>query len=105
MRDGYTYHLFSSNKRNDYAVLVEGTDEPALRYAALLAISLQNIKQYHDEKFDKANFIKNVVLDNHPARRYLCQGARAAFRNGRVPRGAAHPRLPSGADHFRLRRS
>ena len=64
VRDGYTYHLFSSNKRNDYAVLVEGTDEPALRYAALLAISLQNIKQYHDEKFDKANFIKNVVLDN-----------------------------------------
>ena len=63
VRDGYTYHLFSSNKRNDYAVLVEGTDEPALRYAALLAISLQNIKQYHDEKFDKANFIKNVVLD------------------------------------------
>ena len=64
VRDGYTYHLFSSNKRNDYAVLVEGTDEPALRYAALLAISLQNIKQYHDEQFDKTNFIKNVVLDN-----------------------------------------
>ncbi|MEG0910862.1 MAG: helix-turn-helix domain-containing protein [Ruthenibacterium sp.] len=64
VRDGYTYHLFSSNKRNDYAVFVEGTDEPAARYAALLAISLQNIKQYHDEKFDKANFIKNVVLDN-----------------------------------------
>ena len=30
----------------------------------MLAISLQSIKQYHDEKFDKANFIKNVVLDN-----------------------------------------
>ena len=64
VRDGYTYHMFSSNKRNDYAVFVEGTDEPAARYASLLAISLQSIKQYHDEKFDKANFIKNVVLDN-----------------------------------------
>ena len=62
VRDGFTYHLFTANKRNDYAVLVEGTDEAAGRYAALLAISLQNIKQYHDEKFDKANFIKNVVL-------------------------------------------
>ncbi len=30
----------------------------------MLAISLQSIKQYHDEKFDKTNFIKNVVLDN-----------------------------------------
>ena len=30
----------------------------------LITVALQNIKQYHDEKFDKANFIKNVVLDN-----------------------------------------
>ena len=39
-------------------------DETASQFAAVLAISLQSIKQYHDEKFDKANFIKNVVLDN-----------------------------------------
>ena len=62
--EGYTYHQFTSNKHNDYAVFVEGTDEQASRFAALVAISLQNIKQYHDEKFDKINFIKNVVLDN-----------------------------------------
>ena len=61
---GYTYKLFSTNKHNDYAVFVEGGDDQALRYAALLSISLQNIKQYYDEKYDKANFIKNVVLDN-----------------------------------------
>ena len=30
----------------------------------MLSISLQSIKQYHDEKFDKTNFIKNVMLDN-----------------------------------------
>lgn len=64
MRDGCAYHLFSANRRNDYAVFVEGVDEIATRYAALLAISMQNIKQYHDEKFDKVNFVKNVVLDN-----------------------------------------
>jgi len=43
---------------------VEGADETAGQFAALLSISLQSIKQYHDEKFDKSNFIKNVVLDN-----------------------------------------
>ena len=64
VKDGYTYHQFSSSKHNDYAVCVEGTDEAAGQFASLLAISLQSIKQYHDEKFDKANFIKNVVLDN-----------------------------------------
>ena len=64
VKDGCSYHQFSSNKHNDYAVYVEGTDETAAQFASLLAISLQSIKQYHDEKFDKANFIKNVVLDN-----------------------------------------
>jgi len=64
VRDGYTYQQFSSAKHNDYAVFVEGADETAGQFAALLSISLQSIKQYHDEKFDKANFIKNVVLDN-----------------------------------------
>ena len=63
-KDGVTYHQFSSNKHNDYAVFVEGVDENAVQFGNLLAISLQSIKQYHDEKFDKANFIKNVVMDN-----------------------------------------
>ena len=64
VRDGYTYQPFSGAKHNDYIVFVEGTDEAAAQFAGVLSISLQSIKQYHDEKFDKANFIKNVVLDN-----------------------------------------
>ena len=63
-KDGFTYQQFSGTKHNDFAVFVEGTDEEAERFASILAISLQSIKQYHDEKFDKANFVKNVVLDN-----------------------------------------
>ena len=64
VRDGYTYQQFSSAKHYDYAVFVEGVDETAGQFAAMLSISLQSIKQYHDEKCDKSNFIKNVVLDN-----------------------------------------
>ena len=60
----FTFFLFSANNHNDYAVMVEGVDDAAARYAGLLAVSLQTIKQYYDEKFDKVNFIKNVVLDN-----------------------------------------
>ena len=63
-KDGFTYHQFSGTKHNDFAVFVEGVDEEADKFAAVLAIGLQSIKQYHDEKFDKANFVKNVVLDN-----------------------------------------
>ncbi len=64
LRDGCTYRQFTSSKPNDFAVFVEGIDEAAANYAGLMAVSLQNIKQFHDEKFDRTNFIKNVVLDN-----------------------------------------
>lgn len=64
VRNRYSFHLFSSGAQTEYAAFVEGTDDAAARDAALLAISLQNILQYHDKKFDKANFIKNIVLEN-----------------------------------------
>ena len=64
IRDGYTYKPFGSHIKPDYAVFVEGTDEDAARYAQILAVTLSSIKQYYDEKYDRNNFIKNVVLDN-----------------------------------------
>lgn len=64
VRDGYTYKPFGSHLKPDYAVFVEGTDEVAAKYVSILAITLSSIKQYYDEKYDRNNFIKNVVLDN-----------------------------------------
>ena len=62
--NGYTYRSFGSRPRPEYAVFVLGTDPDAARYAALLAVSFANIKQYYDEKYDRGNFVKNVILDN-----------------------------------------
>ncbi|MBR1779081.1 MAG: helix-turn-helix domain-containing protein [Clostridia bacterium] len=62
--NGYTYKAFDCKKRSEYAVFVKGEDESAQRYVSLLAISLGNIKKYYDAKYDKSNFIKNVILDN-----------------------------------------
>lgn len=62
--DRYTYRTFGSHMHPEYAVFVEGADELALRYADVIAVALGSIKQYYDEKFDRNNFIKNVVLDN-----------------------------------------
>ncbi|MCM1335509.1 MAG: helix-turn-helix domain-containing protein [Bacteroides sp.] len=64
IRDGYTYKPFGVHVKPDYAVFVEGTDESAGKYASILAISLSSIKQYYDEKYDRNNFIKNIILDN-----------------------------------------
>lgn len=63
-KEGYTYKAFGSQPHPEYLLFVEGDDVEALKYVALLAISLTNIKQYYDEKYDRANFVKNVILDN-----------------------------------------
>ena len=62
--NGYTYRSFGNKPRGEYAVFVAGNDYAAQKYAAILAISLGSIKQYYDEKYDRGNFIKNVILDN-----------------------------------------
>ncbi len=62
--NGFTYRSFGNKPRGEYAVFVAGNDYAAQKYAAILAISLGSIKQYYDEKYDRGNFIKNVILDN-----------------------------------------
>lgn len=64
VREGITYKPFGSRARPDYIVFVEGTDEMAVRFCNVLAVSLLTIKLYYDEKYDRNNFIKNVILDN-----------------------------------------
>ena len=64
IRDGYTYKSFGQHIKPDYAVFVEGVDDTAVKYAQILTITLSSIKQYYDEKYDRNNFIKNVVIDN-----------------------------------------
>ena len=61
---GSTIKSFGNAQRPEYAVFVSGTDPEAVRYVNLLAISLASVKQYYDEKYDRGNFIKNVILDN-----------------------------------------
>ncbi len=62
--DGYTYRSIDQNKKNEYVVFVEGVDEEAARYCGIFSVSLGNIKQFYDERYDKSNFIKNIVMDN-----------------------------------------
>ncbi len=64
IREGYTFKTFGSRPKSEYLLFVEGTDEQAAKYASLLAISFASIKQYYDEKYDRSNFVKNVILDN-----------------------------------------
>ncbi len=62
--DGVTYKTFGNQMHPEYAVFVDGEDDLANKYAALSAVTLNNLKQFFDEKYDRGIFIKNVILDN-----------------------------------------
>lgn len=60
----YTYKVIGDVQQPEYIVFVEGTDPQAAKYATILSIAFTNIKLYYDEKYDRSNFIKNVIMDN-----------------------------------------
>jgi carbohydrate diacid regulator len=62
--DGYTYRPLSATSKDEYVVFMEGEDKMAEKMSKLLAVSLANIKNLYDEKYDKGLFIKNIILDN-----------------------------------------
>lgn len=62
--EGYTYRPINVGFKTEYTVFVEGEDKFADKMTKLLAISLGNIKNLYDEKYDKGSFIKNIILDN-----------------------------------------
>ena len=61
---GYTYKPIGSGSKWEYIVFIEGEDNFAEKMATVLAVSLSNIKNLYDEKYDKSSFIKNIILDN-----------------------------------------
>ena len=62
--EGVTYKTFGNQIHPEYAVFIDGEDELAIKYADLSAVTLNSLKQFFDEKYDRGIFIKNVILDN-----------------------------------------
>ena len=62
--DGYTYRFVNEGAKNDSIAFVEGEDEHAKKTLDLISIFLGNMKSLYDEKYDKASFIKSILLDN-----------------------------------------
>lgn len=83
--NGYTYKVIGSRIKLDNLVFVKGSDTLAETLAGILAVSLNSMRDFYDEKYDKANFIKNVVLENILPGDIYAKGKELHF-NGDVPR-------------------
>ena len=62
--NGVAYKALGSSQGPNYLAFVEGDDVLASKYVSVLAVAFANIKFYYDEKYDRSNFIKNIILDN-----------------------------------------
>lgn len=60
---GCTFVSFGKGK-TDFLTFASGEDAEALKCCKVLGVSVSNVKVLYDEKYDRGNFIKNIILDN-----------------------------------------
>lgn len=63
-KDGYTVKAMSNKPYSDYVVYVEGTDEVSKYCCSAIVVAANNVRHYYDEKYDKNNFMQNIIFDN-----------------------------------------
>lgn len=63
-KDGFTIRSISNKPYAEYVVYVEGTDETAKYCCNAVAVAANNVRHYYDEKYDKTNFMQNIIFDN-----------------------------------------
>ncbi len=60
----YAFVSFGMRNMADYVAYIQGADMEAQKQCALLAISLSNLQIHCGDKYDKTNYLKNVLLGN-----------------------------------------
>ena len=61
---GNQYFKVMDNGITEYVLVVRGDDEDAFRLGKLAAFHIQALMMAYKERFDRDNFIKNLLLDN-----------------------------------------
>lgn len=64
LKSGYTVRLMSNDPYAKYIVYVEGIDEVSRYCCNSVAVAASNVRHYYDEKYDKTNFMQNILFDN-----------------------------------------
>ena len=63
-KDGYTIRAMSTKPHMEYVVYAEGTDEISKLCCNSIVVTANNVRHYYDEKYDKNNFMQNIIFDN-----------------------------------------
>lgn len=61
---GYQYFKVFDNGTTEYIVLIKGEDDESYRIGKITAFQIQNLLVAYKERYDRDNFVKNLLLDN-----------------------------------------
>lgn len=64
MLDGKVYQKVNINNRYEYIVYLDSDSEESIKHLSLISLNVKNMGIYYDEKFDRSNFIRNIILNN-----------------------------------------
>lgn len=64
VQEGVSFQKVYIKNKLEFITFIKSDSEESLKYLSLISINLANIKVYYDEKFDKNNLIKSIILDN-----------------------------------------
>jgi carbohydrate diacid regulator len=62
--DGYCFQKVSINNKLEFITYIKSENEADIRNLCLITINVTNLKMYHEEKFDRASLIKNIIIGN-----------------------------------------
>lgn len=62
--EGYQFFKVFDDNEVEYIVAINGEDEDAYKVGKIAAFQIQNLLIAYKERYDKDNFIKNLLLDN-----------------------------------------
>lgn len=62
--DGKGYQKVNINNRYEYIVYLSLENEDSIKYLSLISLNVKNMGIYYDERFDRSNFIRNIILGN-----------------------------------------
>lgn len=96
-KDGYTIRTMANKPYSEYLVYVEGTDETSKYCCNAVAVAANNVRHYYDEKYDKANFMQNIIFDNLVSFDFH-QQARELHVDTEVPRAVFYIKVSSAGE-------
>nr|WP_300305606.1 helix-turn-helix domain-containing protein [uncultured Anaerostipes sp.] len=62
--DGAQYFKIFDDKRLEYILMIQGQNENDYTIGRLVVLQIENLLTAYKERFDKENFVKNLLLDN-----------------------------------------